>query len=55
MFGFLNYPMNQTGQFHIGIDIGGTFTDFSLSDRKQKQLYVHKQLSTPDNPLAIGA
>ena len=51
MFGFLNYPMNQTGQFHIGIDIGGTFTDFSLSDRKHKQLYVHKQLSAPDNPL----
>ncbi len=43
--------MNQTGQFQLGIDIGGTFTDFSLSGREFKQLYVHKQLSTPDDPL----
>ena len=43
--------MNQTGQFQLGIDIGGTFTDFSLSGREFRQLYVHKQLSTPDDPL----
>ena len=43
--------MNQTGQFQLGIDIGGTFTDFSLSGQEFKQLYVHKQLSTPDDPL----
>ena len=43
--------MNQTGQFQLGIDIGGTFTDFSLSDRDLERLCVHKQLSTPDDPL----
>ncbi len=43
--------MNQTQQFQIGIDIGGTFTDFSLFDRNNKRLFVHKQLTTPDNPL----
>ena len=43
--------MNQTGQFQLGIDIGGTFTDFSLSDRGLERLCVHKQLSTPDDPL----
>ncbi|MBT7951349.1 MAG: hydantoinase/oxoprolinase family protein [Gammaproteobacteria bacterium] len=43
--------MNQTQQFQIGIDIGGTFTDFSLFDRDNKRLFVHKQLTTPENPL----
>ena len=43
--------MNQTGQFQLGIDIGGTFTDFSLSGREFNHLYVHKQLNTPDDPL----
>ena len=43
--------MNQTGQFQLGIDIGGTFTDFSLSGRDLERLCVHKQLSTPDDPL----
>ena len=43
--------MNKTGQFQLGIDIGGTFTDFSLSDPESHRLYVHKQPSTPDNPL----
>ena len=43
--------MSQTGQFHIGIDIGGTFTDFSLSHQEQKRLYVHKLPGNPDDPL----
>ena len=43
--------MNQSGQFQLGIDIGGTFTDFSLAGRESDRLYVHKQLSTPDDPL----
>ena len=43
--------MNRTGQFHIGIDIGGTFTDFSLSDHKDKLLYVHKQPGSAGDPL----
>ena len=43
--------MNHTRQFQIGIDIGGTFTDFSLSDQERGRLHVHKQLSSPENSL----
>ena len=32
----------------LGVDIGGTFTDFVLFDGKE--LKVHKVISTPDNP-----
>ncbi len=34
----------------VGIDTGGTFTDFVLLDEGRDQLRVHKVLSTPDNP-----
>ena len=33
----------------VGIDIGGTFTDFALLDQAGR-LVVHKQLTTPDDP-----
>ena len=33
---------------HIGVDIGGTFTDLVLS--QDGRLHIHKLLSTPDNP-----
>jgi N-methylhydantoinase A len=36
--------------YRIGIDIGGTFTDFALVDDKSGRLSVHKQLTTPDDP-----
>src|SRR5262245_5684420 len=32
----------------IGVDTGGTFTDFMLLD--DERLVIHKVLSTPDNP-----
>ena len=32
----------------LGVDIGGTFTDFVLFDGKE--LKVHKVISTPHNP-----
>ncbi len=38
----------MTALAHIGVDIGGTFTDLVLSDNGQ--LRIHKLLSTPDNP-----
>jgi 5-oxoprolinase (ATP-hydrolysing) len=38
----------------IGIDIGGTFTDFALLSGSNQQLRVHKRLTTPEDP-AIGA
>jgi N-methylhydantoinase A len=34
----------------VGVDIGGTFTDFALVDDRDGRLVVHKQLTTPDDP-----
>lgn len=34
----------------LGIDIGGTFTDFALVDDETGRTAVHKQLTTPRNP-----
>lgn len=34
----------------LGIDIGGTFTDFALVDRSGGRVAVHKELTTPRDP-----
>jgi N-methylhydantoinase A len=34
----------------LGIDIGGTFTDFALYGEGGGSLAIHKQLTTPDDP-----
>ncbi|MFP6706850.1 MAG: hydantoinase/oxoprolinase family protein [Alphaproteobacteria bacterium] len=34
----------------LGVDIGGTFTDFALVDDQTGALAVHKQLTTPADP-----
>ena len=34
----------------LGIDVGGTFTDFVLADPRSNQLITHKEPSTPDDP-----
>ena len=34
----------------VGIDIGGTFTDFALLHGDGRRLCLHKQLTTPDDP-----
>jgi N-methylhydantoinase A/oxoprolinase/acetone carboxylase beta subunit len=34
----------------VGVDIGGTFTDFMLYDTKSEGVHVHKVRSTPDDP-----
>ncbi|MBI5878611.1 MAG: hydantoinase/oxoprolinase family protein [Chloroflexi bacterium] len=39
---------NRTPVELLGVDIGGTFTDFVL--RRGQELIVHKLLSTPDDP-----
>jgi N-methylhydantoinase A len=39
----------MAGSNHIGIDTGGTFTDFIWADEGGR-LRIHKQLSTPDDP-----
>ncbi|MBS1880072.1 MAG: hydantoinase/oxoprolinase family protein, partial [Actinobacteria bacterium] len=34
----------------VGIDVGGTFTDFVLSESERRQLRIHKSPSTPSDP-----
>ena len=34
----------------IGVDVGGTFTDFALIDDSGSRLAIHKQLTTPHDP-----
>ncbi|MDX2155827.1 MAG: hydantoinase/oxoprolinase family protein [Hyphomicrobiaceae bacterium] len=34
----------------IGVDIGGTFTDFALHDAGAGRIAIHKRLTTPDDP-----
>lgn len=34
----------------IGVDVGGTFTDFSARNTTDKSVHVHKRPSTPDDP-----
>jgi N-methylhydantoinase A/oxoprolinase/acetone carboxylase beta subunit len=36
--------------FHLGVDVGGTFTDLILFDENASQIYVHKLPSTPADP-----
>ena len=36
--------------YRIGVDIGGTFTDFALFDEATARIAIHKQLTTPDDP-----
>ena len=40
----------MSDQIHIGIDTGGTFTDFFVYDAERASVRVHKVLSTPDAP-----
>ena len=41
--------------WRLGIDIGGTFTDFALLDQAGHKLAIHKQLTTPSDPsIAVG-
>ena len=37
-------------QFRLGIDAGGTFTDFVLANRQTGTIDIYKTLSTPKNP-----
>lgn len=38
--------------YRIGVDIGGTFTDFSLYGANGGTMAIHKQLTTPHDPSA---
>ena len=41
-------------RYRIGFDIGGTFTDFVLSDAESGDIRLHKRLTTPEDP-SVGA
>jgi N-methylhydantoinase A len=36
--------------YRVGVDIGGTFTDFALFEPGARTMAVHKLLTTPDDP-----
>jgi N-methylhydantoinase A len=36
--------------FRLGVDIGGTFTDFALLEDASGEVWTHKQLTTPHDP-----
>ena len=42
--------MSASGRYRIGVDIGGTFTDFVMQDVETGQLYNEKVLTTPADP-----
>lgn len=41
---------NGSGQYRLGCDTGGTFTDFVLLDPASGQIWVEKVLTTPERP-----
>jgi N-methylhydantoinase A len=36
--------------YRLGVDIGGTFTDFALFNAARNEMFIHKQLTTSDDP-----
>jgi len=47
----MHQHQNPTTRFHrIGVDIGGTFTDFALFDDHSREIVTHKALTTPADP-----
>jgi 5-oxoprolinase (ATP-hydrolysing)/N-methylhydantoinase A len=46
--------MTSGNSYRIGFDIGGTFTDFAITNDSTNSLLIHKALTTPTDP-ARGA
>jgi 5-oxoprolinase (ATP-hydrolysing) len=40
----------MTAAYRVGLDIGGTFTDFVLYDADRRRISLHKRLTTPQDP-----
>lgn len=45
-----NKVMEEIMGYMIGVDVGGTFTDFTIFNTENENLYHYKQSSTPDDP-----
>jgi N-methylhydantoinase A len=41
----------KSGRFRLGVDVGGTFTDFVLVEQATGALFREKCLTTPDDPV----
>jgi N-methylhydantoinase A len=48
--GLQGVDVTETGRFRIGIDVGGTFTDFVVADMAGDTLLFHKEPSVPSDP-----
>ena len=46
----MDSPIKVTGDWELGVDIGGTFTDLVVYERDTGRLSVAKVSSTPDDP-----
>ena len=42
--------MDSVGRFSLGVDVGGTFTDFVLLDETTGRISIGKDLTTPSDP-----
>ncbi|KIN70560.1 N-methylhydantoinase A [Sulfitobacter noctilucae] len=45
-----NTTPRTAGRLRIGIDVGGTFTDFVMADTQTGKVTLYKEPSTPDDP-----
>ena len=48
--GSIQFPKAQTLTWRLGVDIGGTFTDFTLFDERGSEIALLKRLTTPTDP-----
>ncbi len=42
--------MSENKQYRLGVDVGGTFTDFVLLDEGSSEIHIAKSLTTPADP-----
>lgn len=44
------FTMNNKPSYRLGVDVGGTFTDFVLLDESNNEIHIAKSLTTPSDP-----
>lgn len=47
------YDQEEPAEWIVGVDVGGTFTDFAARNTATGELLVHNRPSTPDPSVAI--